>query len=181
MNSTVSVWVPLAVAGVGLASTFGAVILTRWADHWDRREQWRHEDAVRWYQERQQAYVRLMAALDEWDRELNSVASNLQVDAQLNVRTEVDLDELTRLGTAASQASALVQLMAPKAIRSLAQAAIKDRQDFRTHSLVPRVLDLANRPADFTDLNERPGKLYKRKSSLRDAMRDDLGIESKEG
>jgi hypothetical protein len=88
---------------------------------------------------------------------------------------------LTQLGTAASQASALVQLMALKAVRSLAQAAINDRQGFRTHCLVPRVLNLPSRPSDFTDLNERWAGLHKRKSSLRDAMRDDLGIEGKQG
>ena len=88
MSATVSVWVPLAVAGAGVASTFGAAVLTRWSDHRERREQWRREDAVRWYQERQQAYVRLMAALDEWHRGLGSAAMTLDIDTGTQVHRD---------------------------------------------------------------------------------------------
>lgn len=43
----------LVVAGMGIAGTLGAVVLTRWADD-KQQQQWAHEDSLRWMQDRQQ-------------------------------------------------------------------------------------------------------------------------------
>jgi hypothetical protein len=179
MSATVSVWVPLAVAGVGLVSTFGAWFLTRWADRRDRREQWQHDDSLRWQQDRQHAYAGLMAALDEWDREFSSVVATFKVDARLNTSTEVDAGALTRLGRAANEAAALVRLMAPEVVSELAESTIKDRRQFRT-SLALRIVGAKlDNPSDFTELDARWDQLLKKTDRLREAMRDDLGIESR--
>jgi hypothetical protein len=181
MSATVPVWVPLAVAGAGLVSTYGAAILTRWGDRRERREQWQREESLRWQEDRQRAYAGLMAALDEWDREVASVVAGLKVAAQLHERTEVEVDEMQRLGTVARQASALVQLMAPEAVRSLAASAVRDRQAYRT-SMTPKIVGFPeDNPSDFTELDARWGRLYEGTSRLREAMRDDLGIKSQTG
>jgi hypothetical protein len=59
-------------AAIGVAGTLGAAVsLTRWFDIQQLRQHWAHDDAVRWLQDRQQAYARLMAALDDWDVAVN--------------------------------------------------------------------------------------------------------------
>jgi hypothetical protein len=147
----------------------------------DRREQWQREDSLRWQQDRQRAYAGLMAALDEWDREMNSVVVDLKLAARLGERAEVEVDEIKRLGTVARQASALVQLMAPEAVRSLAESAVRDRQAYRG-SMSPKIIGLSgDNPSDFTELDARRGRLYEGTSRLREAMRDDLGIKSQTG
>jgi hypothetical protein len=178
MSATVSVWVPLAVAGVGLVSTFGAWFLTRWADRRDRREQWQRDDSLRWQQNRQHAYAGLIAALDERDREFSSVLATFKVDARLNTSTDVDAGALTRLDRAANEAAALVRLMAPEAVNELAESTIKDRRQFRT-SLALRIAGAKlDNPSDFTELDARWDQLFKKTDRMREAMRDDLGIES---
>jgi hypothetical protein len=178
MSATVPVWVPLVVAGAGLVSTFGAAILTRWADGRERREQWQREDSFRWQQDRQHAYARMMAVLNEWDRELFSVLRSLQADARLNTRTEVDVDEMTRLDSAAREASALVQLMAPEAVSALTEPALKDRRALR-HSMSPWIVGpRPDKPADFNPVAQLWGRLDGSASRLREAMREDRGIKS---
>jgi hypothetical protein len=181
MSATVPMWVPLAVAGVGLVSTFGASFLTRWDDRRDQREQWQRDDSLRWQQQRQHAYAGLMAALDEWDREFSSVVATFKTDARLNTSTDVDADALTRLGRTASEAAALVRLMAPKAVSELAESTIKDRRQFRT-SLAPRIVGMKlDNLSDFTELDARWDQLFKTTDRMREAMRDDLGIENQTG
>ena len=147
-----------------------------------RQEQWQREDSLRWHQELQQAYARLMAALDEWDRELLSVVTTRIRAARTNEPPEIEMEELTRLGETAGKASALVQLMAPETVGSLAEAAIKDRQAFRITYLELRVAGLyPNRSSRTEELRPQLAKLRNRTSGLRDAIRGDLGIESNQG
>lgn len=196
-----TVWVPLVTAGAGLVAgigaAMGAAILTqrrtdrredvRWKreqgdrnNHWqrerdDRQEQWRREDSLRWLQDKQAAYTRLIAALDEWDQELGSARAAHTVDAAFREYEELwpkelDAAELKRRGKAAREALALVQFMAPKAVSGLARRAVQDREEFR-------VIHLTVQPTDPADLDARWMRLLKRRREVLTAMRDDLGLE----
>jgi hypothetical protein len=172
-DSTVdtSVWVPLVTAAVGLLAGLGASILTQ---HWaDRREnaRWEREDSQRRLQDRQQVYARLMAALYAWDDELRRARADRNIGALLNERSELDTAELRRLRMAAREARALVDLMAPDSVRSLAKSAQTDREIFGTVQLeLGEHTDPAKTNTAWTRVRE--GTV-----SLREAMRIDLGLQ----
>src|SRR5262245_62690288 len=68
-----STWVPLVTAAAGLAAglatgLIGTVLARRWVRE-DRAAAWQREDALRWHQDRLQAYTRMIAALDAWEAE----------------------------------------------------------------------------------------------------------------
>jgi len=201
MSTAATVWVPLVTAGAGLiagiGATMGAAILTqrrtdrredvRWKreqgdrkDQWqrerdDRQEQWKREDSLRWLQDKQAAYARLIAALDEWDQELGSARAARTVDAEFREYEELwpkelDTAELKRRGKVAREVLALVQLMAPRAVGGLARRTIQDHEEFQ-------VIHLTVRPTDPAYLNARWMRLLKRRRELLTAIRDDLGLE----
>jgi hypothetical protein len=166
----------------GLGAGLGAAVWTqretrrredvRWQrERDDRRDQWRREDELRWLQDRQQAYARLMAALYEWDRVLLSAVASRQNDLALNRRTELDTAERTQVSKAAREALPLVQFMAPQTIRSRARQAVTDREAFWIIHLTPDPPDRAGMDAGWRRLTERT-------SLLRNTMRNDLGLES---
>lgn len=77
MPSAVPLWVPLAVAFVGVAGTLAASVLTQLLNRrrddklWEREraersEQWRREDAAKWLSERRAVYAEFLAVYDEW-------------------------------------------------------------------------------------------------------------------
>ena len=166
-----SVWVPLVTAAVGLFAGLAASILTQyWAD---RREdaRWEREDSQRRLQDRQQVYARLMAALYAWDDELRRARADRNVRGLLNERSELDTAELRRLRMVAREARALVDLMAPDSVRSLAKSAQTDREIFGTvHLERDEIVDPAKTDAAWTRV--RVGTVL-----LREAMRTDLGLE----
>jgi hypothetical protein len=201
MSTAVTVWVPLVTAGAGLVAgvgaAMGATILTqrrtdrredvRWKreqadrkDQWqrerdDRQEQWTREDSLRWLQNKQAAYARLMTALDDWDQELGFARAARMVDAEFREYEklwpkELDRVELKRRGKAAREALALVQFMAPQEVGGLARRIIQDREEFQ-------VIHLTVQPTDPADLNTRWTRLLGRRRELMTAMRDDLGLE----
>jgi hypothetical protein len=141
----------------------------------DRLEQWKREDSLRWLQDKQAAYARLIAALDEWDQELGSARAARTVDAEFKEYEqlwpkELDMTESKRRGKAAREALALVQFMSPNALGGLARRTVQDREEFQ-------VIHLAVQPTDAADLNARWMRLLKRRRELLAAMRDDLGLE----
>jgi hypothetical protein len=141
----------------------------------DRQEQWKREDSLRWLQDKQAAYARLIAALDEWDQELGSARAARTIDAEFREYQELwpkelDAAELKRRDKAAREALPLVQFMAPKAVGGLARRTIQDREEFR-------VIHLAAQPTDPSDLDARWMRLLRRRRELLTAMRDDLGLE----
>jgi hypothetical protein len=173
-DSTVdtSVWVPLVTAAVGLLAGLGASILTQ---HWaDRREdaRWEREDSQRRLQDRQQVYARLMAALYAWDDELRRSRADHNIRALLNERSELDTAELRRLRLAAREARALVDLMAPDPVRSLAKSAQTDREIFGTIHLEP------DQSVDPAKTNSAWSRVREGTVLLREAMRTDLGLQS---
>jgi hypothetical protein len=184
--ATVPLWIPLATAAAGLVAGLvaglGAAVWTqrrtdrredvRWQrERDDRQDQWRREDQLRWLQDRQQAYARLMAALYEWDQVLLSGVASRQNDLALNMRTELDAAERIRVSRVARETLPLVQFMAPQTVRSQARRAITDRESFWIVHLTPDLPDQAKIDAGWTRLTERT-------SLLREAMRNDLGLES---
>jgi hypothetical protein len=175
--STVSISVAAALAG-GLAAAVWTQRRTdrredvRWQrERDDRQAQWRREDQLRWLQDRQQAYARLMAALYEWDQVLLSSIASRHNDVALKRRTELDTAERIRASRVAREALPLVQFMAPQTVRSQARRAITDRESFWIVYLTPDPPDQAKIDAGWTRLTERI-------SLLREAMRNDLGLES---
>jgi hypothetical protein len=166
-----SVWVPLVTAAVGLLAGLGTSIVTQ--RRADSREdaRWKREDSQRRLQDRQEAYARLMAALYAWDDELRRARADRNVGALLNERSELDTAELRRLRMAAREARALVDLMAPDSVRSLAKSAQTDREIFGTvHLELDESMDPAKGKAAWTRVRE--GTV-----SLREAMRTDLGLQ----
>jgi type II secretory pathway pseudopilin PulG len=172
MSATTPLWVPLTIAAVGIAGTLGAPVLAKWQERKDRRQQWQREDALRWQQDRQQAYARLIAALYAWDDELRSARASRDVAAYLNERSELDTAELRRLRTAAREARSVVDFMASDTVRSLASSALTDREAFRVAHLT------GDAPADTAKTDAEWTRVRNRTVSLRDAMRADLGLQT---
>ncbi len=183
-TATVPLWVPLTTAAAGLVAGLvaglGAAVWTqqrtdrredvRWErERGDRQDQWRREDSLRWLQDRQQAYAKLIAALYEWDVVLRSAIANRKNDAALNERTELDTAEMWRARRVARVALPLVEFMAPQTVRSRARSAVQDREAFWIVQLTGE-FDSADTDAKWT-------RLAKGTSSLRKAMRDDLKFE----
>jgi hypothetical protein len=179
-------WIPLTTAAVGLVAGIGAGLGGAvWTEHradnredvrWgreraDREAQWRREDSLRWLQDRQQAYARLMAALYDWDAVLLSAVATRKNDLAFNERTELDTAERIKVSRAAREALPLVEFMAPEPVRSQARRAVMDRQGFWIIHLTPD-------PPDEAAIDAGSGRLRERTSLLREVMRNDLGLES---
>ena len=184
LSANVSPWVPLATAAFGLLAGLGAAALTQWrADRreevrWkrereDRQDQWRREDSLRWLQDRQQAYARLIAALHEWDAVLDSAITERKVDAQFGRRRELDATEWRRMLRVAHEILPLVQFMSPQTVRSRARSAVQDREAFW-------ILYLAGNQSDSAAMDAGWKRVAKRTSLLHEAMRGDLKLEGGE-
>ena len=129
MSVPATVWVPLVTAGIGLLTGIGAAIGTafltqgrtdrredvRWQrerddrqEQWQREreareEQWQHEDALRWLQNRQQAYAGLIAVLYQWDNVLSSAIAVRHNDVRFIEWTPLDRDEHRAAAKAAAE------------------------------------------------------------------------------
>jgi hypothetical protein len=179
-----AVWVPLTTAAFGLLAGLGAAAWTqrradrredvRWERERDiRQDQWRREDSLRWLQDRQQAYARLIAALHEWDAVLLYAMAIRRTDARVGERSELDTAEMRRVRGVAREMLPLVQFMASQLVRSLATSAVTEREEF---SLV----HLRGDKSDSAAMDARWTRLAKRTSSLHKAMRGDLKLEGGE-
>lgn len=157
------------VGAMGIAGTLGAVGLTRWLDIRQLRQHWAHDETVRWLQDRQQAYARLMAALDDWDVAVNQGMARCHTDALVGERSAYDSAEWNELRRAARAAQGLVELMAPESVRGLARSAVQRRQAMW-------VVYLTDENADLSKMDEEWSRVRKVTGALRDAMRGDLGL-----
>lgn len=173
MGATVSIWVPLAVAGAGFLTTLGGVVYTRWADRKDRREQWKREDTPRWLPDRQDAYARLMAALAAWDAATSQAIARRRSDAVVGKRSEFDSTEWQHLRRAYRDAEGLVELLAPESVRGIARMA-GVRRDWMTVSY------LTEENINLDEMDEAWNKAAKVTIALRKAMRHDLGLAAEE-
>lgn len=154
---------------MGIAGTLGAAGLTRWFDLRQLRQRWTHDEAVRWLQDRQQAYGRLMGALDDWDVAVNQGVARRRIDALFGERRAYDSAEWNELRQAARTAHGVVELMAPESVRGLSRSAVARRQAMW-------VIYLADENADLSKMDEEWGSVQKDTMALREAMRADLGL-----
>jgi hypothetical protein len=186
--TTMPVWVPLTTAAAGLvaglAAGLAAAVWTqrrtdrredvRWQRERDeRQDQWRREDSLRWLQDRQQAYARLVAALDAWDVALTRAIAGRHTDALVGEQREFDKAEWNELSQAARSSQGLVELMAPESVRGRARFAIIRRQSLR-------MFYLTEEGADLDEMDEAWKDALKVTTALRDAMRKDLGLAADE-
>ena len=78
---------------------------------------------------------------------------------------------MDRLGMAARQPLALVQLMGSPKVRSLAESAVHERWQLR-------LLSLTNEKATVADIKAKWMVVFEVTTSLREAMRDNLGMKN---
>lgn len=142
MNGSTPIWVPLAVAALGVGSTLAASIFGQvWArrreeDRWRvereaervrwereraaRQEQWQREDAGRWLGDRRQIYADYLHALDRWRSDLVRPDYAAAFGGRIAPDSRA---ELTSLGDSANQQRELLSLIAPKKVVRLANEA----------------------------------------------------------
>ena len=157
------------VGAMGIAGTLGAVGLTRWFDIRQLRQQWTHDEAARWLRDRQQAYARLMATLDDWDVVVNHGMARRHTDALVGERRAYASSEWNELRQAARTAQGLVELMAPESVRGLARSAVVRRQAMW-------VFYLTVENADLSKMDEEWSRVQADTRALRNAMRADLRL-----
>jgi hypothetical protein len=191
--SSTPVWVPLAVAAVGVAGTLGAAFFTRrWADRredqrwkrereaeqtrWqreqnERREQWQREDAARWLTERRAVYAEFLLVLRAWELAIYKAQGEKQ-------RTELPPQEtvsaLSRLEDQCHPVYETLSILAPEPIVNLSASSLMVLSSWTFH--------LCTYGGDA--VNEFSGEMsnFSREStehdrSLRDAIRQDLGVD----
>jgi hypothetical protein len=145
------------IAGLA-AGLVGTVLARRWATE-DRAAAWQREDALRWHQDRLQAYVRMISALDAWDAELRKTLAD---------PASFDAAEWRRHGQAVTELLGLVFLMAPEKVTDLA------RQCYVAFARAGRdVLVAGSDPAGALASAEQAPRATRR---LIEAMRADLGL-----
>jgi hypothetical protein len=167
-----STWVPLVTAAAGLAAGLatglgGTYLTRRWATE-DREAQWQRDDSLRWHQERLGVYTRLITALDDWDAEARRVRRR-PFDADAEKPPPFDAVEWERHARAVNELLALVRLMAPEQVMTLA------RDSYAAFTRLGR--------EHLADTDEGPGPLLLARSqatratrALVEAMQADLGL-----
>ena len=189
-----SIWVPLVTAVLGLVTGLGTAFFTqrraddredvRWEreredrlEQWrrerqDRLEQWRREDSQRWLKERQQAYARLIAALNDWENALVTLYKARWLDLGKEAPTEFDMTPIQRTRDAANEALVSVRFIAPKPVRDVAQLA------FSAHKKFPLVTaDIKN----GSELDAAQQRVLNSTEMLHTRMSEDLGLEMPPG
>jgi hypothetical protein len=187
MGTGLDVWLPLAVALVGVGGTLLATILTqmwsrrredgrwlrereaeqqRWAkERSERLEQWQREDSVRWLTDRRQIYAEYLALLDEWIYELSLADTEVRTRDQLTADARDSLDAVTK---AVIRALNLVRIIAPTGIAEKAKSVIDPLQAAHAGYVHTDV----RWPRSPLRIDDALAEI----SVLREAMRNDLGI-----
>lgn len=162
------VWPLLAVAGITVAGTLGATVLTllwsarREDRRWQRERQDRHE------QDRAEEYARLVAALHAWYTALTSARAG-RLNAGL-LGEEPDTSDVWRQRVATREVVAMVDFMAPPNVRELAWRAVRDGEMYYVQVTAP--------PPVSEDRIEAAAKRFRQsRTTLSDAMREDLGLQ----
>lgn len=183
MGST-SAWVPITVGLIGLLGVLATQLIAnrrarveheaaerREQRRWDRELEATHaaqdrEDKYRLHQEKQQAYARLTHELLRWWDVLGSMRASR---ATGSAPTQEDSAAATSLEHSVEEASALVMLLAPKAIRGC----------YRTlwaHLVLTQ--DKARwREGSIEEIDEDYNKAFGHYMRMLDYLRIDLGVE----
>ena len=193
-TAAASPWIPVVAAAVGATAALVVGILTQfwtgqrentrwfreqndrkkqWArERKERKKQWQREDSFRWHQDRQQAYARLLTALDEWDRAIKPAMAALQTDPDTKGdKAKESMAELDRARRAAHEALGIVRFIGSTAVGELALATANAHDRYQNRRMNAQLsAGLSYKGGAYT--------LFKRRSELRAAMRNDLGLEA---
>ncbi len=193
MSST-PVWVPLAVAGVGVAGTLGATWLTRRSadrredERWkrereaeetrwqrerdERREEWQREDAARWLTERKAVYAEFLLSLEVWRSAIMRAAVEGRTYKTLTEKTRASLYDLEQKSQSFLE---ILSMLAPEPTLNLAVESISTLGSWTSY-VDSTVSDKAADPhADAkTDYFEQ--SIFN-EQNLREAIRQDLGVD----
>ena len=162
------VWPLLAVAGITVAGTLGATVLTllwsarREDRRWQRERQDRHE------QNRAAEYAKLVAALHAWYTALTSARAG-RLNAGL-LDEEPDTSDDSRQRTATREVVAMVDFMAPPNVRELAWRAVRAGEMYY-------IQVTATSPVSEDDIEAAAKRFRQSRTALSDAMREDLGLQ----
>jgi len=162
------VWPLLAVAGITVAGTLGATVLTllwsarREDRRWQRERQDRHE------QNRAAEYAKLVAALHAWYTALTSARAG-RLNAGL-LDEEPDTSDDRRQRTATREVVAMVDFMAPPNVRELAWRAVRAGEMYY-------IQVTATSPVSEDDIEAAAKRFRQSRTALSDAMREDLGLQ----
>jgi hypothetical protein len=182
VNASAPMWVPLAMAAVGVVGVIFAFVFTqvwsrrredeRWRleraavqERWEqerqlRSERWLREDKARWLKDRRQAYAALLRAEDAWSSRLTELRRSRAAGG--GATGPDTIAHIQRLETEYTDQLNLIQLMAPVAIGKAAE-------DIWAELYVVQLKLLAGESA----IAPPAGAL----SDLTHAMRRDLGVE----
>ena len=162
------VWPLLAVAGITVAGTLGATVLTllwsarREDRRWQRERQDRHE------QNRAAEYAKLVAALHAWYTALTSAKAG-RLNAGL-LDEEPDTSDDRRQRTATREVVAMVDFMAPPNVRGPAWRAVRAGEMYYIQVTAPS-------PVSEDDIEAAAKRFRRSRTALSDAMREDLGLQ----
>ena len=162
------VWPLLAVAGITVAGTLGATVLTllwsarREDRRWQRERQDRHE------QNRAAEYAKLVAALHAWYTALTSARAG-RLNAGL-LDEEPDTSDDSRQRTATREVVAMVDFMALPNVRELAWRAVRAGEMYY-------IQVTATSPVSEDDIEAAAKRFRQSRTALSDAMREDLGLQ----
>ena len=193
MSST-SVWLPLAVAAVGVAGTLSATWLTRrsadrredqrWTrereaeeTRWqrerdERREEWQREDAARWLTDRRAVYAEYLLSLRAWTTALYKVHNAVQANGTFSGETRA---ALVGLEEQSSRLYEMLSVISPKSIVDLSAGSFLTlglwshhlRSDGDDEAINPFSGEKTSYPKDSVQDDRR----------LRRAIRQDLGVD----
>jgi hypothetical protein len=192
--STTPVWVPLLVAAAGVASTLSVAFLTRrgadrredqrWRrDHeteetrWqreqdERREQWRREDHARWLTERRAAYAEFLLGLETWRSVLLQAQDEKRRNGSLSEETVAKLESLEEQSNRTYET---ISVLVPQSVVNISDSNLLTLSlwscDLTVHRGDDEVSTFSGEKDNF------PEEYSKRNRRLREAIRQDLGVD----
>lgn len=173
-------WVPLVVALVGLGGVLGAQLVAGWREdrRWQREVQreelrWQREQAERRHNGREDAYGRMIGALEAWQWMLYPVKE--QVLSGAGALTDEQRGELESMHRAARDVLGPMNLHAPATVRNLMRDAVLAKADFTSALLGARLPATEELRATLLAQYQKSLEVY---YAMRAAMRLDLGIDS---
>lgn len=162
MSSQVPLWIPIAVALLGLAGVLGTQLLN------NRREElrWRRDREARSHDARATAYAEVIGVIEAFDMVLFENRNAREMSRPIN------RDDLKEAAGETRRALGPVNLHAPEAVRVLLSKAVLPRMH-----LARRILDEGAEPATLRPVWDAAQVGYR---VLRAEMRRDLGLDAED-
>lgn len=194
MSST-PVWVPLAVAAVGVAGTLGATWLTRrsadrredqrWSrereaeeTRWqrerdERREEWQREDAARWLTERRAVYAEYLLRLEAWRVAISHAQSSERPNGAIPAETR---EALADLWMETHRIHETLSMLAPRSVVTLCDHSFFRLASWSAH-LNEGIDNEGRDPFTGEKTADYAKTAFEDDGRLRDAIRRDLGVD----